>query len=418
MNRFSAKIQAAREKALQQMTAMAKDVDQVAETNTLRVLDAFRRHRVSDYHFRATSGYAYNDAGRETLEETWATLCGAEAALVRTQFVSGTHALATALFGVLRPGDELVSLTGAPYDTMQSVIGHVRDVPGSLKEFGVSYREMPMPTGGIDLEHLSDYVDAKTKMVLIQRSRGYSLRATLTVAEIAAACAAVKAIAPECICFVDNCYGEFVEVQEPTAVGADIMAGSLIKNPGGGLAPTGGYIAGRRDLVELAAFRLTAPGIGAELGASLGGNRLLYQGLFVAPHTTAQAVKGAIFAAALFENLGYKTLPHWSVQRGDIIQAITLGTPERVVAFCQGIQKYSPVDAHVRPEPSGMPGYEDAVIMAAGTFVQGASIELSADAPMREPYAVYLQGGLTFEHGVLACMGAAQELEDKGLSFS
>ena len=418
MNRFSAKIQAAREKALQQMTAMAKDVDQVAETNTLRVLDAFRRHRVSDYHFRATSGYAYNDAGRETLEETWATLCGAEAALVRTQFVSGTHALATALFGVLRPGDELVSLTGAPYDTMQSVIGHEREVPGSLKEFGVSYREMPMPTGGIDLEHLSDYVDAKTKMVLIQRSRGYSLRATLTVAEIAAACAAVKAIAPECICFVDNCYGEFVEVQEPTAVGADIMAGSLIKNPGGGLAPTGGYIAGRRDLVELAAFRLTAPGIGAELGASLGGNRLLYQGLFVAPHTTAQAVKGAIFAAALFENLGYKTLPHWSVQRGDIIQAITLGTPERVVAFCQGIQKYSPVDAHVRPEPSGMPGYEDAVIMAAGTFVQGASIELSADAPMREPYAVYLQGGLTFEHAVLACMGAAQELEDKGLSFS
>ena len=414
MNRFSAKIQAAREKALQQMTAMAKDVDQVAETNTLRVLDAFRRHRVSDYHFRATSGYAYNDAGRETLEETWATLCGAEAALVRTQFVSGTHALATALFGVLRPGDELVSLTGAPYDTMQSVIGHVRDVPGSLKEFGVSYREMPMPTGGIDLEHLSDYVDAKTKMVLIQRSRGYSLRATLTVAEIAAACAAVKAIAPECICFVDNCYGEFVRLKEPTHYGADVCVGSLIKNPGGGLAPTGGYMAGRKDLIERISYRLTAPSVGLEIGSYAAGYQPFYQGLFMAPHVVAQAVRTATLAAAVFRLLGMKTAPEVNAPRTDLIQALELGTPERLIAFCQGIQMASPVDSMALPEPWDMPGYQEQVIMAAGTFVSGASIELSADAPMRPPYTAYLQGGLTYSHGKLALIRTLDYMQQKG----
>lgn len=418
MKRFSSAIQKARQAALKQVDQALAAADAVAASNTLRVLDAFRQERIGDYHFRATTGYAYNDAGREKLEATWAELCGAESALVRTQFVSGTHALATVLFGILRPGDELLSLTGAPYDTMQTVIGHTQPAAGSLKEFGVGYRELPLGEKGIDLEALPQHIRPQTKMVLIQRSRGYSLRPTLTTGEIAAACAAVKAVSPRCLCFVDNCYGEFVEEREPTAAGADIMAGSLIKNPGGGLAPTGGYIAGRRELVELASYRLTAPGIGAELGASLEGNRLLFQGLFLAPHVTAQAVKGAIFAAAFFAHLGYETQPHWSAPRSDIIQAITLQQAERVVAFCQGIQKYSPVDSHARPEPSGMPGYADAVIMAAGTFVQGASIELSADAPMREPYAVYLQGGLTFEHAMLACMGAAQEMEDRGLAFS
>lgn len=408
---FSETILKTRDHALQKAREVFQEIDEISERNTLRVLECFRKHQVSDYHFRTTSGYAYNDAGREKLEAVWADICGTEKALVRTQFVSGTHALATVLFGILRPGDELLSITGTPYDTMQSVIGYAHESMGSLKEFGITYSEVPMLNNTIDWTSIKTAIKPNTKMVLIQRSRGYSMRSPLTIAEISKACAEIKAVKPDCICFVDNCYGEFVDVQEPTAAGADIIAGSLIKNPGGGIAPTGGYIAGKAHLVDLAAYRLTAPGIGSEVGASLVDNRLLYQGLFMAPHITAQALKGAIFSAAFFSLLGYTTLPAVQDKRSDIIQAIELGTAEKMIAFCQGLQKYSPVDAHVRPEPSHMPGYSDPVIMAGGTFVQGSSIELSADGPLRHPYSVYLQGGLTFEHSVIAIMGAAQEIE-------
>lgn len=387
-------------------------VDEIAETNTLKVLDAMRECRVSDAHFNTTSGYAYDDIGRGKLEELYAKIFGAERALVRTQFVSGTHALATVLFGILRPGDELLALTGKPYDTMQTVIGYENPSPGSLKEFGIGYRELPLLDGRVDIRNIKNVLTEKTKLVLIQRSRGYSMRPPLSIEDIRAACAEVKRISPDCVCFVDNCYGEFVDTLEPTQVGADIMAGSLIKNPGGGIAPTGGYIAGRNELVELSSYRLTAPGMGDELGASLANNRLLFQGLFMAPHTVGQAIKGAIFAAGMFQRLGYKTLPLPTEERGDIIQAIELGSREKLIAFCCGIQKYSPVDSYAAPEPWDMPGYTDQVIMAAGTFVQGASIELSADGPLREPYNVYLQGGLTFEHAVAGIMGAAQELEN------
>ncbi len=387
-------------------------VDEIAETNTLKVLDAMRECRVSDAHFNTTSGYAYDDIGRGKLEELYAKIFGAERALVRTQFVSGTHALATVLFGILRPGDELLALTGKPYDTMQTVIGYENPSPGSLKEFGIGYRELPLLDGRVDIRNIKNVLTEKTKLVLIQRSRGYSMRPPLSIEDIRAACAEVKRISPDCVCFVDNCYGEFVDTLEPTQVGADIMAGSLIKNPGGGIAPTGGYIAGRNELVELSSYRLTAPGMGDELGASLANNRLLFQGLFMAPHTAGQAIKGAIFAAGVFQRLGYKTLPLPTEERGDIIQAIELGSREKLIAFCCGIQKYSPVDSYAAPEPWDMPGYTDQVIMAAGTFVQGASIELSADGPLREPYNVYLQGGLTFEHAVAGIMGAAQELEN------
>ncbi len=408
---FPEKILQIRAAVLQNGREQFSAIDEIAEKNTLRVLECFRQHKVSDLHFRTTSGYAYNDAGREKLDEVWADICGAEKALVRTQFVSGTHALATVLFGLLRPGDQLLSITGAPYDTMQSVIGCNNCSGGSLREFGITYDELPMKNDDIDWEGLKTAVTLQTTMVLIQRSRGYSMRKPLTIEDIAAACGIIKSINPDCICFVDNCYGEFVDTIEPTAAGADIIAGSLIKNPGGGIAPTGGYIAGRADLVELAAYRLTAPGIGSEVGASLADNRLLYQGLFMAPHITAQALKGAVFAAAFFSQLGYKTSPEPAAKRGDIIQAIELGSAEKMVAFCRGLQKYSPVDAHVRPEPGAMPGYCDPVIMAAGTFIQGASIELSADGPLRPPFTVYLQGGLTFAHAVIGIMGAAQAID-------
>jgi len=412
MNSFPPKILAIRKQALELVQPYFTVVDEISEKNTVKVLNAFRKHKVADYHFRTTSGYAYNDAGREKLEAVWADICGAEKALVRTQFVSGTHALATVLFGILRPGDELLSLTGAPYDTMQTVIGHTSFSPGSLKEFNIDYSELPMIHSGVDIKNIAALMKANTKMVLIQRSRGYSMRSPLTIEEIEEICSHVKSIKPDCVCFVDNCYGEFVDILEPTAVGADIMAGSLIKNPGGGIAPTGGYIVGTKQLVEQAAYRMTAPGIGDEVGASLVDNRLLFQGFFMAPHVTAQAVKGAIFASAFFSLLGYNTLPRAEARRNDIIQAIELGSPEKMIAFCQGIQKFSPIDAHVRPEPSGMPGYSDPVIMAAGTFIQGASIELSADGPMRPPYIVYLQGGLTFEHAMIGIMGAGTELLD------
>ncbi|SDL64947.1 Cystathionine beta-lyase family protein involved in aluminum resistance [Dendrosporobacter quercicolus] len=411
---FSRRILETRDQALQKARQLFFAIEEISQKNTFKLLECFRKHKVGDHHFRTTSGYAYNDAGREKLEAVWADVFGAEKALVRTQFVSGTHALSTVLFGILRPGDELLAVTGAPYDTMRSVIGYANPGRGSLKEFGVAYKELPMVNQTIDWDKLKAAVSPNTKMALIQRSRGYSMRQPLSIADIEKACAAIKAVNPDCVCFVDNCYGEFVDTLEPTAAGADITAGSLIKNAGGGIAPTGGYIAGREELVELAAFRLTAPGIGSEVGASLIDNRLLFQGLFMAPHITAQALKGAVFAAAFFSLLGYHTLPAPAERRGDIIQAIELGSAEKMVAFCRGLQKYSPVDAHVRPEPSTMPGYADPVIMAAGTFIQGASIELSADGPLRPPFAVYLQGALSFEHAVVGIMGAAEEMEKLG----
>ena len=409
---FSKKITDLKREVLKESEPLFAHIEDVAEANTLKVLDAMRECRVSDAHFNTTTGYAYDDIGRGKLEELYAKISGAERALVRTQFVSGTHALATVLFGILRPGDELVSLTGKPYDTMQTVIGYDNPSPGSLKEFGVLYNELPMVAGKVDMAHIKDVITDKTKMVEIQRSRGYSMRSPLSIEDIRAITAEVHRIKPDCICFVDNCYGEFVDYEEPTQAGADIMAGSLIKNPGGGIAPTGGYIVGRDDLVELASYRLTAPGMGDELGASLSNNRLLFQGLFLAPHVVSQAIKGAIFAAGMFAKLGYKTLPLPTEVRGDIIQAIELGSADKLIAFCGGIQKYSPVDSFAAPEPWDMPGYADKIIMAAGTFVQGASIEFSADGPLREPYNVYLQGGLTFEHAIIGIMGAAQAVLD------
>lgn len=387
-------------------------VEEISEHNTLKVLNAMRRLKVSDAHFKTSTGYAYGDIGREKLDKLFAEIFCAEKALVRTQFVSGTHALATALFGILRPGDELVSLTGEPYDTLQTVIGHAHAAKGSLKEFGISYRELPLINDRVDIAAVKNFITPKTKLAMIQRSRGYSMRKPLTIDDIKEICAAVKAANPHCVTFVDNCYGEFVETREPVEVGADLVAGSLIKNIGGGLAPTGGYIVGKRNLVELASYRLTAPGMGDELGASLGTPRLLYQGLFMAPHVTAQALKGAIFAAGIFSKLGYKTSPLPDEVRGDIIQAIELRSAERLIKFCRAIQSFSPVDSYAAPEPWDMPGYEDKVIMAAGTFIQGASIELSADGPLREPYAVYLQGGLTFEHAMIGILGAAKALEE------
>lgn len=409
---FSKKITDLKREVLKESEPLFAHIEDVAEANTLKVLDAMRECRVSDAHFNTTTGYAYDDIGRGKLEELYAKIFGAERALVRTQFVSGTHALATVLFGILRPGDELVSLTGKPYDTMQTVIGYDNPSPGSLKEFGVLYNELPMVAGKVDMAHIKDVITDKTKMVEIQRSRGYSMRSPLSIEDIRAITTEVHRIKPDCICFVDNCYGEFVDYEEPTQAGADIMAGSLIKNPGGGIAPTGGYIVGRDDLVELASYRLTAPGMGDELGASLSNNRLLFQGLFLAPHVVSQAIKGAIFAAGMFAKLGYKTLPLPTEVRSDIIQAIELGSADKLIAFCGGIQKYSPVDSFAAPEPWDMPGYADKIIMAAGTFVQGASIEFSADGPLRAPYNVYLQGGLTFEHAIIGIMGAAQAVLD------
>jgi len=383
------------------------EVERTAFLNTAKVLAAFKEARIAEAHFGTTTGYAYDDLGRAKLEEVYARVFKAERALVRTQFASGTHALATVLFGILRPGDELVSVTGEPYDTMQTVIGHKYPAAGSLKEFGVSYRELPLVGNKVDLVSLKTFVGAKTKVALIQRSRGYSMRDPLSSDDIGQIVEIIHRQNPACFCFVDNCYGEFTEDKEPIEVGADIVAGSLIKNPGGGLAPTGGYVVGKREAVELTSYRLTAPGMGDEIGASLAPNRLLFQGLFLAPHIVAQALKGAILAAGIFEELGYATRPGFDEPRHDIIQAVELGSPEKVASFCRAVQSYSPVDSFVTPEGWDMPGYADQVIMAAGTFVQGASIEFSADGPMRPPYTVFLQGGLTFEHTRLGILGAA-----------
>lgn len=396
--------------ALQEVAKHSAAMEKAALINTRKVLDAFRKHKVSDFYLKPTTGYGYNDIGRDKLDEIYADIFHTEAALVRSQFVSGTHALACALLGNLRPGDEIITATGRPYDTMQTLMGYPVSVKGSLTDIGVTYKEIPFEGERVDTEALAAAISDKTTMVHIQRSCGYSaVRKTISVQEIGRVIKVVKEINPKIICFVDNCYGEFIDKIEPTDLGADIMAGSLIKNLGGGLAPMGGYIVGRADLVENASYRLTAPGLGNEMGATLGDTqREYYQGLFLAPHVVLQAVKTAVFAAVVFQKLGYDVKPLPEEKRSDIIQAIKLCTKERLINFCVAVQANSPVDAYVSPEPAPLPGYQDDIIMAAGTFVQGASIELSADAPCREPFNVFFQGGLTFEHGRLAIMEAAK----------
>ena len=397
--------------ARQELSEQFARIDAIAEENSQRVLEAFQDHRVAEAYFSGTTGYGYDDQGRDKLDEIYAQIFGTEAALVRIQFVNGTHAITCALFGALKAGDVLLSAVGAPYDTMLGAIGVVDKGHGSLKDYGVEYRQVDLIDNKPDLEGMAKAAaDPKVKVVLIQRSKGYSTRASLSVAEIGEMIRVIKAANPNVSVIVDNCYGEFVETIEPTHVGADLVVGSLIKNPGGGLAPTGGYLAGRRDLVEGASMRLTVPGIGGECGCTLGQNRLLYQGLFLAPHTVAQAVKTAVFAARVMELMGYEAEPKSTDIRHDIIQMIHMRQPEALKKFCKGIQMGAPVDSYVTPEPWDMPGYDSQVIMAAGAFVQGASIELSADAPMRPPYTVFLQGGLTFESGKLGILLAAQQL--------
>lgn len=390
-------------------------IDENAEYNQMKVIQAMQKARVSDIHFAATTGYGYNDLGRDVLEEVYALAFHGESALVRPQLISGTHALHVALSGNLRPGDELLSPVGKPYDTLEEVIG-IRDSVGSLKEYGVRYRQVDLlPDGSFDWEGIRKAVNDKTKLVTIQRSKGYATRPTLSVKQIGELIAFVKGIKPDVICMVDNCYGEFVERMEPTDVGADMIVGSLIKNPGGGLAPIGGYIVGRKDCIDRASYRLSAPGLGKEVGASLGLNQSFFQGLFLAPTVVAGALKGAIFAANIYERLGFEVMPNSQESRHDIIQAVTFRTPEGVIAFCQGIQAAAPVDSFVTPEPWDMPGYDAPVIMAAGAFVQGSSIELSADGPIKEPYAVYFQGGLTWYHAKLGVLMSLQKLKDAGL---
>ncbi len=391
-----------------------REIDGVAESNQLKVVKAMQECRVSEACLLGTTGYGYNDLGRDTLEEVYAKVFHTESALVRPQITCGTHALALALMSNLRPGDELFSPVGKPYDTLEEVIG-IRPSKGSLAEYGVSYRQVDLlPGGGFDFENIRKGIHENTRLVTIQRSKGYQTRPSLSVAQIGELISFIKGVKPDVLCMVDNCYGEFVETLEPSDVGADMVVGSLIKNPGGGLAPIGGYIAGRRECVENAAYRLTSPGLGREVGASLGVLKDFYQGLFLAPTVTAAALKGAVFAANIFEGLGFAVIPDGREDRHDIIQAVTFGTPEGVIAFCQGIQAAAPVDSHVTPEPWDMPGYDAKVIMAAGSFVSGSSIELSADGPIRPPYTVYFQGGLTWQHAKYGILRALQALVDAG----
>lgn len=392
-----------------------EQIDEVAEYNQMKVLHAMQKNRVAENHFAESTGYGYNDSGRETLEQVYADIFHTEAALVRPQITCGTHALTVALSANLRPGDELFSPVGKPYDTLEGVIG-IREQKGSLAEFGITYRQTDLlPDGGFDYEGIRNAITDKTKMVTIQRSKGYQTRPTLSVTRIGELISFIKKIKPDVICMVDNCYGEFVEIIEPTDVGADLCVGSLIKNPGGGLAPIGGYIAGKRDLIENCAYRLTAPGLGSEVGATLGLNRSFYQGLFNAPTVTAGALKGAVYAANIYEKLGFPVVPNSTESRHDIIQAVTLGSAEGIIAFCRGIQAAAPVDSYVVPEPWAMPGYHSEVIMAAGAFIQGSSIELSADAPIEPPYAVYFQGGLTWYHAKFGIMMSLQKIWESSL---
>lgn len=391
-------------------------VDSIKEYNQLKVIKAMQDNNLSDTHFNGTTGYGYDDRGREVLDAVYAEVFKAEDGLVRHQIVSGTHALALCMFGNLRPGDELLSVTGKPYDTLEEVIGIRGEGGGSLKEFGVSYQQVELnPDGGVNFHEIKKAVNINTKMILIQRSRGYCWRTPMKIDDIERVVKFIKEIRNDIIILVDNCYGEFVEEKEPIEVGADIAAGSLIKNPGGGLAPTGGYIVGKKYLVEKAAYRLTSPGLGKKVGSTLGNNRLFFQGFFLAPHIVAESLKGAIFCAALMQKLGFETSPPPSEKRGDIIQAIKFNNPESLVAFCQGIQKGSPVDSYVTPQPWDMPGYDCPVIMAAGAFIQGSSIELSADAPLKPPYIAYMQGGLVYEHVKLGILISIQMMMDKGI---
>lgn len=391
-------------------------IDETAEINQLKVIKAMQDNRVSENHLWGSTGYGYNDTGRDTLEKVYADIFHTEDALVRSQITCGTHALTIALSSILRPGDELLSPVGKPYDTLEGIIGiEGTDTKGSLREFGIHYRQVDLlEDSSFDYEGIRAALNEKTKLVTIQRSKGYSLRKTFSPEQIGELIRFIKGILPDVICMVDNCYGEFVKTEEPSDYGADLCVGSLIKNPGGGLAPLGGYIVGKKECVEYAAARLTAPGLGKEVGASLEVNRSFYQGLFLAPTVVASALKSAIFAANLYERLGFCASPDASEERNDIIQAIAFGTPERIIAFCQGIQQAAPVDSYVLPEPYAMPGYHSDVIMAAGAFVQGSSIELSADAPIEPPYSVYFQGGITWPHGKLGILKTLQNMVDKG----
>lgn len=393
-----------------------RQIDTLIDSNQWKVIQAFQKHKVSDFHFAGSTGYGYNDIGRETLDTVYADAFGAEAGLVRPHFASGTHTIATALFGVLRPGDELMFLTGSPYDTLHKVIGKSGDGSGSFADWGITSKIVPLLSDGrIDWDNARAQWSPEVKVVAIQRSRGYDMRPSFSIDDIRSMVVRVKSWNPDVVTFVDNCYGEFTEETEPTEAGVDLMAGSLIKNPGGGIAPTGGYIVGREKFVKLAAYRLTAPGIGADVGSMLGATRSMFQGFFLAPHMVGQALKGTVFAAALFEELGMTTHPAWDDKRSDIIQAVRFQKREQLISFVQSIQKASAVDAHVVPEPWDMPGYEHPVIMAAGTFIQGGSLELSADAPIREPYTAYMQGGLTFSHVKLGVISSVQKMIDEQL---
>lgn len=393
-----------------------RQIAATVDTNQLKVLRSFQKHEVNEFHFSPSTGYGYDDSGRATLESIYADVFGGEAALVRPHIISGTHAIAISLFGILRPGDDLLYITGKPYDTLEEVVGVRGEGQGSLKDYGIGYSYVPLTEdGSIDFFAVAQAITPKTKVIGIQRSRGYADRPSFTIAKLEEMIRVVKEINPELIVFVDNCYGEFTEEREPLHVGADIMAGSLIKNPGGGLVKTGGYIVGRKDLVQLASYRMAAPGIGAEGGASLYSLLEMFQGFFLAPHVVGEALKGAVFSSALLERLGFKTNPLWHEPRTDLIQSVEFGSAERLIAFCQGIQKAAPVDSHVTPYPSEMPGYADPVIMAAGTFIQGASIEFSADGPIRPPYLGFVQGGLTYSHVKVGIITALNGLLEKGL---
>ncbi len=410
-------LQTASENALKHCEAAFGRIDEITEYNQQKVLSAFIEHHISESHFVSTTGYGYGDRGRDELDRLFAQVMGAEDALVRHSIVSGTHAITIALFGVLRPGDVLLAATGTPYDTLLGVIGVGEHSDGSLADYGVGYREVALKRDRPDLDGIKEALraDKQIKVVHIQRSRGYSLRPSLTVEDIGHIVKAVREVRQDAIIFVDNCYGEFVEKTEPTAVGADLMAGSLIKNAGGGIAENGGYICGKSELVEKCAYRMTTPGLGREVGASLGHNRSLYMGLFHAPHVVGEALKTAVYASALFAGFGYEVTPTADEYRADIIQAVKLGDAPSLIAFCQGMQQGAPVDSFVVPEPWDMPGYDDQVIMAAGAFTAGASIELSADAPLREPFAAYMQGGLNFHSGKLGVLLAARSMYEKGL---
>ncbi len=402
------------EKSEKEVSGLFAKLDDIMAYNQYKVLDAFQKNTIRDMHFSWNTGYGYDDPGRDAIERVYADIFHTEASLVRPIIVNGTHALTLTLMGILRPGDELIYCTGAPYDTLEEVIGIRGEGKGSLKEYGVTYKQVELTEDGrIDLEALGKAISPATRMITVQRATGYGWRKAISIEEIEEWVKFVKGINPEIICMTDNCYGEFLHTKEPTDVGVDVIAGSLIKNPGGGLALTGGYIAGRQDLIDLISYRMTSPGIGGECGLMFGQTRTMLQGLFIAPKTVNGAVKGAVLCAKAFELLGFDVCPQPEDVRSDIIQAVKLGSPEGVIAFCKGIQAAAPVDAHVSPEPWAMPGYDDPVIMAAGAFVQGSSIELSADAPIREPYVVYFQGGLTYEHSKFGVIKALQELYDK-----